>query len=324
MNRVSEFQWISDYLAPLAGTTSFGLKDDAATLTVADGHDLVVTQDTIAEGVHFLTSDPLDTVAQKALRVNVSDIIAKGAAPFAYSMSLGMPDKWRDADMALFCKGLARDQAHYGMTLNGGDTYRSSQKLSISITMFGSVPKGRYVSRLGAQVGDAIFISGSIGNAALGLQFADGRLAVDAKTDAELIDWYRVPKPPFGLETAIAQFASASMDVSDGFLGDLRKLCSASQVAADVEMMNIPTTPSVQAMLQRDGELQKLVWGGGDDYQCLMTVPDKHVEHFRAEVQKTGHVVTQLGKICEGEAGLVSITVNGVPSSSEVESFTHF
>ena len=181
MTRSGEFDWIATYLAPLAAKNSFGLRDDAALLDVPDGQSLIVTQDAIAEGIHFLPNDPLDLVARKALRVNISDIVAKGARPLAYSMALGVPDAWQDSDMRLFAEGLAADQAAYGLGLTGGDTFRSPERLSVSVTMFTLIGEKAYRSRLGAKPGDLIFVTGTIGNAAFGLQVATGKLVPSAQ-----------------------------------------------------------------------------------------------------------------------------------------------
>ena len=196
MTRSGEFHWISKYLAPLAGPGSYGLKDDAALMAVPDGKSVVVTQDAIVSGVHFLPDDPLDLVARKALRVNVSDIISKGARPHSYSLALGVPDDWQDADMEAFTNGLAHDQDLYGIHLSGGDTYRSPERLSIAVTMFALAQENQYRTRLGAKVGEAVFVTGTIGDAALGLKVATGALSAGEGDLDSLLNAYRLPNPP--------------------------------------------------------------------------------------------------------------------------------
>ncbi|MEM1038580.1 MAG: thiamine-phosphate kinase [Pseudomonadota bacterium] len=328
MSRSGEFSWIETYLAPLAGEGAFALKDDAALLPVEAGKRVVITQDAIMEGVHFLPDDPLDTVAQKALRVNVSDIIAKGATPTAWSMALGVPDLWKDADMERFAQGLAADQKTYGLALTGGDTYRSPGGLCVAITLFGSVEEGRYKSRAGASDGDQIYVSGTIGNSAIGLRVATGALQVEASVSGDHLRAYRIPQPPFGLQDAIAQFATASMDVSDGLVGDCRKLCAASQVVAQIECDDIPLSPLLRDLLARGERLWPTILSGGDDYQVLCTVEKDNAIAFEKAALDAGHILTRIGScagLTNGDAKQgVSITRSGVPIQLERDSFSHF
>ena len=178
MARSGEFSWIEKYFAPLTGAEGFGLRDDAAFLDLGSDAKIAVTQDTILEGVHFLPKNSPSDVARKAMRVNISDLIAKGCKPTWYSLSLGVPDRWTDEDVASFAQGLSLDQKEYGTVLTGGDTYRSPERLCVSITAIGEpVISGRYVSRLTAKVGDSLFVSGTIGDAALGLMVDQQTLA---------------------------------------------------------------------------------------------------------------------------------------------------
>lgn len=328
MSRSGEFSWIETHLAPLAGEGAFALKDDAALLPLEADKRVVITQDAIMEGVHFLSDDPLDTVAQKAIRVNVSDIIAKGAKPTAWSMALGVPDAWEDADMERFAKGLAADQATYGLTLTGGDTYRSPGGLCVAITLFGSVDEDGYKSRSGAFEGNLIYVSGTIGKSAVGLRVATGALQVEASAAGDHLGAYRIPQPPFGLQDAIAQFATASMDVSDGLVGDCRKLCAASQVTAQIECDDIPLSPPVRGLLTRGERLWPTILGGGDDYQVLCTVEKGNATAFEKAALDAGHTVTRIGScgaFSEDETKQgVSITRSGVPIQLERESFSHF
>ena len=323
MKRSGEFEWISRYLSPLAGENSFQLKDDAALLPVPDGSELVVTQDAVLENIHFLSDDPVDTVAQKALRVNVSDIIAKGAKPFAYSMALGVPDSWEDHEMLRFCKGLEADQQQYGLSLTGGDTYRSPERLCVSITMFGTVTKGQYKSRMGARAGDLLVVSGTIGDGAIGLKVATGELLVKAGEAKNHLSAYRLPNPPLPLAKAIANHATASMDISDGLLGDCRKLCEASNVSARIERSQIPLSGAVEKQIKADENLWDAVLAGGDDYQCLCTVSPEQWQAFQIAALDDGISVSEIGKITGDGASKIYLTNNGVSLSQTVESFTH-
>jgi len=324
VSRSGEFDWISQYLAPLAGPNSFALTDDAALLEVPKNQNIVVTQDAIAEGVHFLTDDRLDWVARKALRVNISDIVAKGGRPYAYSMALGVPDQWRDTDMQLFCQGLAEDQRIYDMTLTGGDTYRSPGGLTIAITMFGGVSNNRYKSRHGASAGDILIVSGCIGEAALGLQVATGALKCAEADQRQLLQAYHLPDPPLALAECVAKHATASMDISDGLMGDCRKLCTASSVAAVVDRNAIPLSAPAKRIIEQDEALWKAVLAGGDDYQVLATVAPADVDAFISLACEHDLVATQIGFIDGAESGAVALDIDGVRVSIDAESYSHF
>jgi len=324
MSRSGEFFWIETHLAPLAGKGAFALKDDAALLPEVKGKRTVITQDAIMQGVHFLPHDPLDTVAQKAIRTNISDIVAKGATPFAWSMSLGVPDHWEDLDMERFALGLAADQAAFGLTLTGGDTYRSPNGLCVSITLFGAIEEERYRSRSGASPGDNLYVSGTIGNAAVGLFVATGALQVAAKDAGEHLAAYRVPQPPFGLQDPVAEYASASMDISDGLVGDCRKLCDASGVSASIDCDLIPLSTPVLRLLNSGERLWPTILGGGDDYQVLCTVAKERAEAFENAAAAAGHPVSRIGAVKEQSQQGVSITRAGVPIELDRESFSHF
>src|SRR5262249_46994678 len=223
---------IARYFKPLATDAgALGLSDDAAVLK-ARGEDLVVTTDAIVEGVHFLADDPPDTIARKALRVNLSDLAAKGASPAGFVLTLalrGADDGWLTA----FAGGLGADAKSFECPLLGGDTVSTPGPLIVSITAFGHVPPGKMVRRNGARPGDRVLVTGTIGDAALGLDILTGgrvarTLADDPAGRDALVARYRVPEPRNALAGALREHASAAMDVSDGLAGDLTKLCAAS------------------------------------------------------------------------------------------------
>ncbi|MEM8750927.1 MAG: thiamine-phosphate kinase [Pseudomonadota bacterium] len=337
--RSGEFDIIARYFAPLAMDGAFGLRDDAAILDVAGQDRLVITQDSILEGIHFLASDPLASVAFKALAVNISDCTAKGATPFVYSISLGLPDRFEDKDIAALAEGLRAAQALFGAQLSGGDTYRSPERLAIGVTLIGKLVEGKYVSRLGARPGDIIAVTNTIGNAALGLLAATGEFEtqLDAETKALLLEAYRQPRPPFELAAVIAKFANASMDVSDGLLGDCEKLLAASGATGTITREQVPVHPLVTPLLEHNNKHWDAILSGGDDYQLLFTVTEKDWSACCKAVEEASlaaglrepHRVTAIGKVHgdtkPGEEGQsLFLTIEGVPQLVTKKSFSHF
>ncbi len=269
---MDEFGIIAKYFAPLAGEGAFGLKDDAAVVPPRPGHDLVVTTDTITEGVDFFGFDPSPSIARKALRVNFSDLAAKGAAPAHYLLNLSLPHTITPDWLAGFAQGLADDQKEYGVTLLGGDTGASDGPLSIAVTAFGFVPSGKMVRRNGARVGDHVYVTGSIGDSGGGL--AIFRRETHSLSDADrdhLIGRYRMPEPPVSFASALRDIAHASIDISDGLMADLSHIASASGVRIVVEGERVPLSAPLKAFWG-DKTLQRAVVAG-DDYQIAFTAP---------------------------------------------------
>jgi thiamine-monophosphate kinase len=295
---------IARYFRPLATAPgAFGLGDDAAILK-ASGDDIVVTTDAIVEGVHFLPDDPPDTVARKALRVNLSDLAAKGATPagFVLTMALrGADDAWLEP----FARGLGEDVALFGCPLLGGDTVSTPGPLMISITAFGSVVPGTMVHRRGAKPGDRVVVTGTIGDAALGLDLLrSGAVAADLADDAAakrmLVERYRIPQPRTALAKAVRDHASAAMDVSDGLAGDLAKLCDASGISAAIDAPSIPlSAPAAKLLARRVVGIEAIVTGG-DDYEILCAIPEDRFEAFAQQARLAAVAVTSIGTIIAG------------------------
>lgn len=295
---------ITRYFAPLATDPgAFGLTDDAAVLS-GNGDDIVVNTDAIVEGVHFLPDDPVDTIARKALRVNLSDLAAKGAEPAGFVLTLAL----RDADhdwLAAFARGLGEDAKLHGCPLLGGDTVSTPGPLMISITAFGRVPTGKMVRRKGAAAGDRVVVTGTIGDAALGLNFLTGgaaraALGHDLGAAAALISRYRLPQPRNALARAVRDHASAAMDVSDGLAGDLAKLCALSGVSAEVNANAVPLSAPARLLLERGIVGFEAIVAGGDDYEILCTIPDNRFDAFARDAQQAGVAVTTIGRIAAG------------------------
>ncbi|OQW58166.1 MAG: thiamine-phosphate kinase [Proteobacteria bacterium SG_bin9] len=319
---------IARYFKPLATDPgTFGLTDDAAVLT-SSGEDIVVTVDAVVEGVHFLADDPPDTLARKALRVNLSDLAAKGAEPAGFVLTLALRDV-QESWLAPFAKALGEDAAHFKCPLLGGDTVSTRGPLSISITAFGRVPKGRMVRRAGAKPGDLVMVTGTIGDATLGLDILGGgelakAMANDATGMAALIDRYRVPQPRNALALAVREHATAAMDVSDGLAGDLTKLCGVSGVSADIRLADVPLSAQARELVARGiVGIERLV-SGGDDYELLCAVPPNAAARFVAAAKATGTAATVIGEFRAGGEPPRFLDASGKPLALKRLSYSHF
>jgi len=301
---LNERALIADIFAPLAAQTpgAFNLEDDAARITPPAGKDLVITTDTIVAGVHFMPDDPADSIAAKALRVNLSDLAAKGAEPLGYTLNIALSERTNTEWVREFAGGLHRDQLHYGILLYGGDTVKTPGPLSISITAFGTVETGCMVKREGAQVGDHIFVSGTIGDGALGLMVARGDEFNGHSEEHSnyLLQRYRLPQPRCALVPAIARYATASMDVSDGLIGDIGALTAVSKVSADITINDIPLSPAAQSVVKGNEEFLHHALAGGDDYEIICTIPPKHSKAFAAMAEQCDVAVCRIGVIITG------------------------
>jgi thiamine-monophosphate kinase len=319
---------IARYFRPLATDPgAFGLGDDAAVLK-ALGEDIVVTTDAIVEGVHYLPDDPPDTIARKALRVNLSDLAAKGAAPAGFVLTLAL----RSADEAwltAFARALGEDARGFGCPLLGGDTVSTPGPQMISITAFGRVAAGKMVHRSGARPGDRIVVTGTIGDAALGLDILKGgtvaaALADDAAARQMLVGRYRVPQPRNALAKAVCDHANAAMDVSDGLAGDLAKLCVASGVSADIDAPDIPMSAAAAALLARGTiDLETLV-SGGDDYEILCAIPANRFAAFAQAAEIAGVAVTTIGAVTTAASGPRFLNGEGSEIALKRLSYSHF
>lgn len=315
---------IARYFRPLATDPgALGLVDDAALLK-ASGEDLVVTTDAIVEGVHFFPSDPPDTIARKALRVNLSDIAAKGALPAGFVLTLALREP-NEQWLAPFARALGEDAASFNCPVLGGDTVSTPGPLMISITAFGRVPPGEMVRRTSAKPGDRIAVTGTIGDAALGLRILKGEgEGIDAASRDFLIQRYRVPQPRNALAIAIRSHASAAMDVSDGLAGDLAKLCVASGVSAVVKLTDVPLSVPVRTLVTRGSSSIEAAVSGGDDYEVLCTVPENRWDSLVDAAQKADVKVTAIGTVEAGSAAPRFLDAAGQPVVLKRLSFSHF
>ena len=317
---------IARYFRPLATAPgALGLIDDAA-LLASSSDDLVLTTDAVVEGVHFLPDDPPDAVARKALRVNLSDLAAKGATPAGFLLTLALREV-KEAWLAPFARALGEDAAAFGCPLLGGDTVSTPGPAMVSITAFGRVPAGRMVRRAGARAGDRVAVTGTVGDAALGLLLLKGRIAreaLDAPARDFLIGRYRVPQPRNALAPAIRDHASAAMDVSDGLAGDLAKLCAASGVSAEIDMAEVPLSEPARAVIGAVPSGMEAVVSGGDDYEVLCAIPENRWADFQEASQRAGVPVTAIGRITAGEGAPRFLDAQGRAIALKRLSYSHF
>src|ERR1700730_1668526 len=298
-----EDRLIERFFRPLArDPEALGLVDDAAVITPPAGADLVLTTDGVIEGVHFFPDDPADAVARKALRANLSDLAAKGAAPLGFLLSLALPAKADEKWLALFAKGLGADAEAYRWPLLGGDTDHTPGLLSVSISAFGQLPHGTMVKRSGARAGDRIVVTGTIGDAALGLVLRREparatRAGLSSQESAHLQGRYLLPEPRVALASALRAHASAAIDISDGLAGDLVKLAAVSGGSVRVEAKRLPLSPAAQKMVTAELALLETVITGGDDYEILATVSPATLPALQRAAKTAGIALSEIGGV---------------------------
>jgi thiamine-monophosphate kinase len=325
-----EDRLIARYFAPIAKHPgACGLTDDAAAIEPPAGCDLVLTADGIVGGVHFFPDDPPDAVARKALRVNLSDLVAKGARPIGFLLTLALPKEIGDAWLTSFARGLGADADLFGCPLLGGDTVRTPGPVTISVAAFGAVPHGKTIRRAGARPGDRVVVTGTIGDAALGLLLRrDGAAAEHwglARDQREhLAARYLVPEPRSAIAAFLGSYASAAMDVSDGLAGDLAKLCRASGVAAEIAVARVPLSDAARIAVAKEPVLIETVIGGGDDYEVLACVPADKVEALRRQASAAGVAVTEIGTVIAGQGEARFLGADGKPLVLTQTSYSHF
>lgn len=311
MGRLSEFDRIRTFFAPLvAGVpAALGLADDAAVLTPPPGRDVVLTKDALVAGVHFLPTDPPDLIARKLVRVNLSDLAAKGAEPLGVLLACAFPPDWDDTAIAAFAAGLGEDCAAFGAPLLGGDTVSTPGPATFSLTALGTVPTGTMIRRSGAQVGDCLAVSGTLGESALGLAVLQGRLAgVSPDEAAALADRYHLPRPRLALGQALRGLVRAGLDISDGLVQDASHL---SGVACRIEAEAVPLSPAVRRLVQADpARWWEDILAGGDDYELLVAVAPEHWAEAQARAQALGVPLTAIGHCTASPPGTV-VVVDG-------------
>ncbi|HWF96775.1 MAG TPA: thiamine-phosphate kinase [Xanthobacteraceae bacterium] len=325
-----EDRLIAQYFRPLATHPgALGLRDDAATITPPPGSDVVLKTDAIVGGVHFFPDDAPGMIAKKALRVNLSDLAAKGASPAGFLLSLALPKSVGDDWLAAFAAGLGEDAEAYRCPLLGGDTDRTPGPVTISIAAFGILPTGTMVRRGSARPGDLVVVTGTIGDGALGLLVrrdpdTAGRWRLDHQQRDHLIARYLLPQPRNAIAEALRQHASAGMDVSDGLVGDFGKLCAASDVGADIEVARVPLSDAARQAIAGNPSLLETALTGGDDYEVVATVPAGVRDALRAAAEAAGVALTEIGRIRPDRPGVHFLDPAGKPMLFKRPSFSHF
>jgi thiamine-monophosphate kinase len=309
-----EFALIARHFRPLAGPGSLDLADDAAVLAPPPGRELVLTADAMVAGVHFLPADPPGLIARKLLRTNLSDLAAMGATPLGYLITVSLPRATPEAWFAAFAEGLRQDQAEFGITLLGGDTTATPGPASLSLTALGTVAAGQAVRRVGARPGDALFVTGTIGDAALGLLAARGELS---DPTGFLADRYRLPRPRLGILRP--DIAAAALDVSDGLVQDVGHLCRAAGCAAEIQAEAVPLSPAARAV----GPAQlPLILTGGDDYELAIAVRPGAEGGLAAAAAAVP--VTRIGRFLAGPATVTVRGADGTPLPLGRGGWSHF
>lgn len=325
-----EFEMISRYFAPLAASDpgALGLADDAALLTPEPGRRLVITTDSLVAGVHFPVEEDPALVAAKLIGVNLSDLAAMGATPWAYTLSVAWPKDLDAGWVELFAAGLAREQETYGIHLVGGDTVATPGPLTLCLTALGSAEEGRELRRSGAQAGDDVYVSGTIGDAALGLKVLKGSLGGLPKTHSEaLLARYRRPLARVRLGQGLAGLAHGCIDISDGLVADLGHVVRASGCDATIDADRVPFSDAARAAIAIEPALMETAITGGDDYELLFTAPPSAAVAIGELAAELDLPLTAIGRIAprEGEDGKVGVVDGkGRELSLKTGGYRHF
>jgi len=323
-DEIGEFERIRRFFAPLAGPGGLGLVDDAALVDCTPGRRLVITADAIVAGVHYLPEDPPDLVARKLLRVNLSDLAAMGARPLHYVLTTALPAELGREWLARFAEGLGEDQRRYGIDLLGGDSVGTRGPVVLSLTAIGEVAAGQEIRRSRAQPGDLVWVSGSIGDAFLGLGVLRGAHPDLAPEHRDyLIRRFRLPEPRTELGPGLCGIARAMIDVSDGLLADLGHICESSRAAAIVELDLLPLSSAARAVVERDPGIRVRLAAAGDDYELLFAAPADAAERIAALSLRLGVPVTRIGRIDVG-TGVRLINSDGHQIALEATGYRHF
>ncbi len=326
----TEFDLIKKYFEPLSpeGAPAFSLSNDGAIYSSDPGQDLVFTNDMLVAGVHFFPDDSPGLIAQKAQRVNLSDLAAMGADPEGYLLSLALPksglnvDKW----VSEFARGLLKGQKEFSWQIWGGDTVSTMGPITISVTAIGSVKRGCFLSRSGAKPGDQIYVSGEIGDAACGLKVL--KMGVGKENYNYLIDRYHLPVPRIKLGRSLVDVATSALDISDGLMADIGHICEESNVGAIINYRQIPTSMALNYFLksnhlETNEDYSHLVWNGGDDYELLFTISEEKEDALKKISKELSVSITKIGEIT-ADCKAVLVDDDGHEIDTKSQGFSHF
>lgn len=318
MSGFGEFEFIAELLAPLSAEGAFGLTDDAAVLpSLKHGEAWCVTKDAMTMGVHFRPEDDADLIARKLMRTNISDLAAMGARPVGYFLALAL-DGRRDRDwLRRFCEGLAQDQAEFGVALYGGDTTSNPALVTMSLTAFGALPRGQELRRNGARPGDNVWVTGTIGDSALGLEVLKAPDTFPEEHGEWLTSRYWLPQPRPAFGQALRGQATSCLDISDGLLADLGHVAKHSGVAIEIDHDAVPLSEAAQAILTQHPDLALLPFTGGDDYELAFTLPEGIEPPEHGDLR-----CTRIGRVTDGEG--VRLIRHGEIVSTDKAGWRHF
>ncbi len=323
--RRGEFDLIRAAFAPLSDAEQgLGLRDDAARIINDPGHDLIATADILVAGVHFGAADPADAIARKALRVNLSDVAAMGALPISYLLSLALPKAADDDWIDRFAAALADDNRQFGIVLAGGDTVATPGPLTVNVTAFGQVREGAALRRSGARAGDDIYVSGTVGDAALALAAEARPLpGLDDNDLSRLRSRLLVPEPRVALGPRLVGLASACIDVSDGLAADLGHICEESGAGADIRAASVPLSRAASKAVAAEPEHFATVLSGGDDYELLFTAPPALRPALAALAAELDLALSVIGAMSE-TPGVRILGPGGEAMALEAAGYRHF
>jgi thiamine-monophosphate kinase len=319
---------IQKYFAPLAKETpgAFGLKDDAGLIAHRKGMELVLTTDMIVEGIHFLKNASPRDIACKSLGVNISDLCAKGADPSVYLLSIALPDNPDPNWLKGLSEGFAGAQSDFGCSLLGGDTVHTPGPLALSITAVGYVPEGQMAHRSGAREGDSVYVTGTIGDAALGLALLQGANVDHLST--EQVDYltrrYWLPQPRLGAIPVIRSHSNSAMDISDGLVGDFAKLCAASNVGGILHAADVPLSDAANQWLSQEPDRLSDILTGGDDYELLISVSQENIIKFESDCASSGLQISIIGCISSRTEDVKVQGADGKALRFDHLSYNHF
>ena len=321
---LDEFARIARFFAPLAAPGGLRLLDDVGLIPGPKGEEYVLKTDAIVEGVHFRSDDPPAQIAQKLLRVNLSDLAAKGAVPVGYLLVTCLPQSCGEVWLGEFAKGLAADQKRFGIKLYGGDSTATPGPATLSVAAFGKVKRGKAILRSGAKPGDRVYVSGTLGDATLGLAALNGELpGLDPEGRDFLIRRYRLPEPRLALGRALAGLAHAAADISDGLVADLGHVCKASKLGATIEAKLLPLSKPARAAILAEPERIFAALGAGDDYELVFALPAKAEKRIAALSKKLKLALTPIGRFEKG-SGVRVLDASGKPATLPQAGYRHF